>query len=105
MVQLVLSLALGRDKGCLTTNPTCNATQLVNDNLINTVQPVLVNPAAGNYKLSNVSAVSGKVAALPSMNWSGSPSTPQAPTTSITNGAYTHYRDGSAVSSVHPGAY
>jgi hypothetical protein len=45
-----LSLGLGDDQGCLPSNPTCNATQLLADNRINTVQPQLNNPSGGDFR-------------------------------------------------------
>ncbi|MCB0147468.1 MAG: right-handed parallel beta-helix repeat-containing protein [Caldilineaceae bacterium] len=47
------ALGVGEDGGCLTANPTCNAAQLLADNAINTVEPHLVDPAAGNFRVAN----------------------------------------------------
>lgn len=43
-------LGLGDDSGCQPSNPTCNATQLLADNAINTVEPQLVDPTHGDYR-------------------------------------------------------
>ena len=45
-----LPLGIGDSEGCLSSNPTCNATQLLADNAINTVQPQLIDPANGNFR-------------------------------------------------------
>jgi hypothetical protein len=37
-------------QGCQAANPTCNPAQLLADNAINTIEPQLVNPAAGDYR-------------------------------------------------------
>ncbi len=70
----VADLGVSGDNGCATSNTTCNPTQLMRDNAINTVQPQLVNPAQGNYSLatnSNVFTVPSF--AIPSFGWSDVP--------------------------------
>ena len=47
---------LGTDDACLAANPTCNDTQITAENAINTVQPVLRDPAHGDYRLTPDSA-------------------------------------------------
>lgn len=42
-------LGIGDDSGCQPSNATCNATQLLADNAINTIEPQLVDPANGDY--------------------------------------------------------
>ncbi|HEY4332286.1 MAG TPA: right-handed parallel beta-helix repeat-containing protein [Ilumatobacteraceae bacterium] len=48
-------LPSGSGDGCLDTNTTCNETQLRHDNALNTIQPVLVDPAHGDYRLTDAS--------------------------------------------------
>ncbi|MFN8446162.1 MAG: GDSL-type esterase/lipase family protein [Caldilineaceae bacterium] len=43
-------LGVGDDSGCQASNPTCNPTQLLADNAINTVEPQLRNPAHGDFR-------------------------------------------------------
>ena len=74
------SLGLGSDTGCLPTNPTCNETQLRADNAINTVEPQLVNPAAGDYRPRAGSNIAGVASFLPgNFGWSDAPTTPTVP--------------------------
>ncbi len=56
------SLGLGDDSGCQPANPTCNESQLVAQNSINSVQPLFVDAAGGNYRLSNASALPAPLA-------------------------------------------
>ena len=44
------ALGLGDESGCHPSNPTCNATQLAADNLINSLEPQLRNPAQGDFR-------------------------------------------------------
>jgi len=44
------SLGLGEETGCQPANPTCNLTQLLADNTINTVEPQLVDPENGDFR-------------------------------------------------------
>jgi hypothetical protein len=44
------ALGLGDESGCHPSNPTCNATQLAADNVINTLEPQLRNPAQGDFR-------------------------------------------------------
>lgn len=44
------ALGLGEDSGCQPSNLTCNATQLLADNAINTIEPQLVDPEHGDYR-------------------------------------------------------
>ena len=58
------------DGGCLDDNPTCSAAQITADNAINTVQPELVDPDAGNYALTDASRAALPAAvAIPDLVW------------------------------------
>lgn len=99
-------LGIGGEQGCLDSNPTCNAAQLIANNAINTIQPNLNNPTIGNFQLTNRSSYSGLAVSLPTFTWSDIPTTPAIPTSlTVSNIAYNHYRDGSAVTTNFPGAY
>ena len=99
------SLGLGDSQGCLDTNPTCNTAQLRANNAINTVEPELNNPSIGNYKLQNRADFSSIAVALPTFSWADVPGSGIPTNTTITNLAYTKYRDGTDVTSRLPGAY
>ncbi len=101
------SMALGveeSDQGCQPSNASCNVSQLLRDNSINSLQPQFVNAAAGDFRLtatSNVLTVPG--VALPSFNWDGLPisSTPRGTLENVVS----VNRDGQARTSSHAGAY
>jgi hypothetical protein len=66
--------------GCEDDNPTCNAAQLVADNVINIVMPELLGPEAGLF----APAVGGNVymastVSQPRMDWSDAPNAPPVP--------------------------
>jgi fibronectin type 3 domain-containing protein len=74
------SLGLGSSTGCAAGNATCNETQLLADNAINTVEPQLINPAAGNYRPQAGSNILGVTSYLPgNFGWSDAPTPPTAP--------------------------
>lgn len=47
---MALLTGLGDSTGCQPSNPTCNLLQLLAQNAINTVQPQLIDPEAGNFR-------------------------------------------------------
>ena len=74
------SLGLGSDTGCQPSNTTCNETQLRAENAINTLEPQLVNPAAGDYRPRTASNITTVTAYLPGdFDWSDAPTTPAVP--------------------------
>lgn len=74
------SLGLGSDTGCQPSNTTCNETQLRAENAINTLEPQLVNPAAGDYRPRAASNIASVTAYQPSdFDWSDAPTTPAVP--------------------------
>ncbi len=71
-----LDLGVGGSEGCGSFNPTCNETQLLADNAINTVQPQLdssLRPTSGG----NIATRSG--VAIPSFTWTDAPAVPAVP--------------------------
>ena len=100
------TLDLGIGNACAASNPTCNEAQLRADNVINRVQPQLVNPAGGNYHPttgSNLSTV--RTFPIPSFPGTGLPSRPLAPTGNLVNTVPLN-RDGVPRSATPtPGAY
>jgi uncharacterized protein (TIGR03437 family) len=74
------SLGLGSDTGCQPSNPTCNEVQIRADNAINTLEPQLIAPAAGDYRPRAGSNIGGVVSFLPgNFAWSDAPTTPAVP--------------------------
>ena len=53
--------------GCQSDNPTCNETQLRADNAINTIEPLMIDPANGNYALADGMTIPAK--AIPAFTW------------------------------------
>jgi hypothetical protein len=62
------------DRGCQSSNPTCNAAQLQADNTINVIEPRLVNPANGDFHLAPDSNLAKALAfAIPDFSWDDAP--------------------------------
>jgi lysophospholipase L1-like esterase len=76
-------LGVGEDSGCQPANPTCNAAQLVADNAINSVQPIFVDAAGGNFRVSNAQVLPAPVAIPPFPAWNEF--TPAVPALSLGN--------------------
>ena len=77
-------LGVDETTGCAPSNPTCNATQLVISNTINTVEPQLVNPAGGDYRpVLNGNVFSVTTYAVPDFAWAIF--TPTVPSGMLTN--------------------
>ncbi|MBK9179843.1 MAG: right-handed parallel beta-helix repeat-containing protein [Acidimicrobiales bacterium] len=69
-----LPLGVEDTGACTDTNPTCSAAQLRRDNAINTVQPELVDPEHGDYRLAAPVAV--RTVPVPPVDWSDAPDRP-----------------------------
>lgn len=68
------------EQACMDNNPTCNRAQLLQDNAINTIQPQLINPAAGDFRPVSGSNIRNMTAiAIPTLSWSALPARPLAP--------------------------
>ena len=77
-----MALGVGDGGGCDDTNPTCNQSQLLADNAINTWQPVLRDPEHGDYRLTEESAAARPALAMvPGFEWADAPPGVAAPTT------------------------
>ena len=100
-----LALGVGDGEGCASANPTCNLTQLLADNAINTVEPQLVNPVGGNFRPvagGNVyNAVTFPIPAFPA--WDAL--TPAAPVGELTNSVPVDRENAARAVSGPPGAY
>lgn len=99
----VTDLAIDQSSGgCADSNATCNVAQIRRDNVVGGVEPLFTSLNGNNFRLTNV--LSGvTTAALPTFDWSGLPTRPQAPAgqTAIT---VSTNRAGEARAS-RPGAY
>jgi hypothetical protein len=93
-------------QGCQPSNPTCNTTQLRSDNTINSVEPQLVNPSAGDYRpVPGGNIFSVATCAIPNFTWADAPASPAVPAGDVSN-AVTRDRDSNLrTSSSPPGAY
>jgi len=92
--------------GCGPGNPTCNDSQLVSDNTINTVEPQLVDPENGDYR----AVVGGNVFqqttyAVPSFDGGDRASPPTAPVGNLDNSVPADYLDVTRSGSGPPGAF
>ena len=61
-----MPLGIAPETGCQDDNPTCNLAQLLQDNLINTVEPQLANPENGDY---TVTIDTDFMRAIPDFSW------------------------------------
>lgn len=74
------------DQGGQPSNPTCNATLLRSQNLINTLQPQLVNPSAGDFRPATGSNILTYPAwAIPDFSWADAPTRPAVPSGLLSN--------------------
>jgi len=91
----------GGEQGCADSNPTCSEAQLRADNQINTIEPVLIAPASGDFRIAPGGALSGVAAAsIDPFPASGRPSPPLAPIGELAN---TISADRSSVARLEPG--
>ena len=68
------SMPLGIGQGCPATNTSCNELQLIRDNMINVVEPHLVDPMNGDYSLSPETQLSRPTSvSTPVMQWGDTP--------------------------------
>ena len=68
----------GGAQGCTPSNPTCNLTQIQNDNQINVIEPQLISPSTGDYRPTQTSNLLTATAfTVPNFNGGDRPTTPQ----------------------------
>lgn len=93
-------------QGCQSGNPTCNPTQLLADNTINSIEPHLTDPDHDDYRPYPGSTLfTAPTYAVPDFSWDDAPSTPRTPLGNLSNGVPID-RDGTVRASVAPpGAY
>lgn len=96
----------GGDPGCQSSNPNCNETQLAADNAVNTLEPQLENPGAGDFRPSagsNLLAVS--TVTMAPFSWSDAPATPAVPEGTLDNSVPGDRAGEPRTTSFTPGAY
>jgi hypothetical protein len=93
-------------QGCQPSNTTCNTSQLIAENAINTIQPQLMNPTAGDFRpVSGGNVFSATTYAIPNFNWSDAPSPPTVPSGNLDNAVTTDRNGATRSSTSPPGAY
>jgi hypothetical protein len=93
-----------KTQGCQAGNLTCSLNQLKTDNAVNIIEPQLVNPSGGNFRISNVfdDVLTYSVS---DFTWTDAPSRPAVPMGILSN-TVSYDRDQKArTSSDPPGAY
>jgi uncharacterized repeat protein (TIGR02543 family) len=94
------------DQGCQPTNPTCNLTQLLADNTINTIEPQLINPQNGNFRPIEGGTVFGTTTyTIPDFLWDDAPTQPAVPQGNLSNQIALDRDKNQRSSSTPPGAY
>jgi hypothetical protein len=94
------------DQGCQPGNPTCYAAQLVNNNTINTQQPVLVNPDHGDFHPKIHSTIFTTVTySIPDFPGHDLPLHPAVPAGNLVNQIDRDYAGNTRSSSSPPGAF
>ncbi len=93
-------------QGCQPSNPTCNETQLRADNVINTIQPQLVNPASGDFHpLTGGNVFGATTYPMPDFSWSDAPTPPSVPAGNLSNAVGVDFANTPRTSVNPPGAY
>jgi hypothetical protein len=81
------SLGITPTSGCGSSNPSCNQTQLEDDNLVNAAEPQFVNDSLGNFhpKRGSIVFTIAKTFPVPVFSWTGLPPAPQEPQGNTSN--------------------
>ncbi|MBI3961750.1 MAG: right-handed parallel beta-helix repeat-containing protein, partial [Deinococcus sp.] len=99
-------LGIGEGTGCQPTNPTCNETQLVAENTINTLEPQLIDPAHGNFRpVPGGNLLTATTYAIPAFPGGDQPQPPLAPEGDLSNTVSLGRAGDSRTSPTPPGAY
>jgi hypothetical protein len=89
-------LGVDENSGCAPSNPTCNPSQLVDENTINQFEPQFVNPSSGDFHPQlNSPLLTARTFSIPDFTWSDAPPTPPVPAGTLSN-RVTADRDGTS---------
>lgn len=92
--------------GCQAGNATCNAARIASDNAINAFEPVLADPAGGDYRPAAGGALAGRKAVpIPDFSWADCPSPPAVPEGRLSNAVRVNRAGEKRGASTTPGAY
>jgi hypothetical protein len=74
------------DQGCQNDNPTCNASQLRSENVINSMEPQFINPSNGDFHpLAGGTIFDAQAQKIPGFTWSDAPVRPSVPQGDLVN--------------------
>ena len=101
-----LALGIGdSDQGGQPSNPTCNPTQFLADNTVNTLEPQLINPTGAEFRpLSGGNVFSTATYAIPDFTGTDRPAPPAEPQGNLLNIVARDYYGNPRLSSSPPGA-
>lgn len=102
-----LDLGIGGDgQGGQASNPTCNPAQFRADNTVNSLDPQLLNPAAGDFRpMTNGNVLSVATYAIPAFAGGDRAAPPTEPEGNLTNTIDRDYNGNARTSSSPPGAF
>jgi hypothetical protein len=96
----------GSDQGCQPTNPTCNQTQLLAENHINTFEPELTDPANGDFQVpENSNLLTATTFAAADFTWTNLPALPVVPPGDPDNSVPVDFRGRVRLHTSPPGAF
>lgn len=97
---------IGESTGCQSSNPTCNEAQLRGENLINALQPQLVNPDGGDFRpVTGGNVFSATVFDAAAFTRADAPSRPPVPVGDLSNNVPVDRAAQPRSASDPPGAY
>ena len=99
-------LGIDSDTGGQDSNPTCNRTQLVSQNIINTIEPQFVNHSQLNFHpINNGNLFQATTFTLPSFGGNDRPTHPLVPIGNLINSITRDYDGNNRANSNPPGAF
>jgi hypothetical protein len=86
-------------------NPTCNPAIILAQNAINTIQPQLTDPAAGDFSPGSESNIlSYEAQEIPDFSWADAPDRPAVPAGQLSNNVGSDFNGAPRTAPSHPGA-
>jgi hypothetical protein len=86
-------------------NPTCNVALILAQNAINTIQPQLTNPAAGDFSpTASSNILSYEAQPIPDFSWADAPDRPSVPAGQPANNVDSDFTGAPRTAPSHPGA-